>query len=274
MTTIAQISDLHFGRQSNAVLESLLASLAQSSPDLVVISGDLTQRARVSEFAAARQFLDRIAAPKLVVPGNHDLPLYNLAARLLRPLRHYDRYIEPLNQPAGFYNDGALAVLGLNTSRRLARKNGRLSLAQIAGIKRLFADVGPGAFKAVVTHHPVAAAEGAGLELAARSGPALEALASAGVKLLMSGHHHVASSSERIEMTTRRSLLIVHAGTAISTRLRGGEGNSYNLIRIEADCATVQILEASGDRGFQIRKEGRYTFAAGTHASATASGSF
>jgi 3',5'-cyclic AMP phosphodiesterase CpdA len=264
MTTIAQISDLHFGRQSGAVLESLLASLAQNSPDLVVISGDLTQRARVSEFAAARRFLDRIAAPKLVVPGNHDLPLYNLAARLLRPLRHYDRYIEPLNQPAGFYNDGALAVLGLNTSRRLTRKNGRLSLAQIAGIKRLFADVAPGVFKAVVTHHPVASAD-MGLELAVRSGPALEALASAGVKLLMSGHHHVASSSERIEMTTRRSLLIVHAGTAISTRLRGGEGNSYNLIRIEADCATVQILEASGDRGFQIRKESRYTFAASLH---------
>src|SRR5690242_14627277 len=105
MRTIAQISDLHFGREIGAVIESLLVSLAQHGPDLVVVSGDLTQRARMSEFTQARRFLDRIAEPKLVVPGNHDLPLYNIAARLVRPLRNYNRFIAPVGQPEAFYND-------------------------------------------------------------------------------------------------------------------------------------------------------------------------
>jgi len=259
MPTIAQISDLHFGRQSVPVMESLLISLAQNHPDLVVVSGDLTQRARSSEFAEARRFLDRIERPKLVVPGNHDLPLYNLADRLLRPLRNYNRFIGPVDQPAGFYTNEKLAVLGLNTSRRLTRKNGRISIEQIASIRKLFATVPPDAFKAVVTHHPFAPSAGdAGAELAERSGPAMEALASAGVRLLMSGHHHIAGSGEWIEMTTRRSLLIVHAGTAVSTRLRGGEGNSYNLVTIGRDSVTVRILEWSSGQGFEVKKESRH----------------
>jgi 3',5'-cyclic AMP phosphodiesterase CpdA len=261
MTTIAQISDLHFGRHSVEVTESLLASLAANRPDLVVVSGDLTQRARPSEFAEARRFLNRIEPPKLVVPGNHDVPLYNLTDRLLRPLRNYNRYIGPLDQPAGFYNDGKLAVLGLNTSRRFSRKNGRISLEQIESIKQLFASVPPHAFKTVVTHHPFATSAGeADLELAGRSALALRALAASGVKLLMSGHHHVASSGNRIEMTTRSSMLIVHAGTAISTRLRGGEGNSYNLVRIDPQLVTVRVLEWRGDRGFEVRKVSQHAF--------------
>lgn len=259
MMTIAQISDLHFGRQSIPVMEGLLASLAQNRPNLVVISGDLTQRARSAEFAEARRFLDRIEPPKLVVPGNHDLPLYNLADRLLRPLRNYNRFIRPVDQPAGFYNDGKLAVLGLNTSRRLTRKNGRISYEQIATIKKLFATVTPTAFRAVVSHHPFAlSAQDVRGELAGRSGPALEALASAGVQLLMSGHHHIASNGQLIEMSTRRSMLIVHAGTAFSTRLRGGEANSYNLVSIGPGCVTVQVLEWRGDRGFELRRESQH----------------
>ena len=151
MHTVAQISDLHFGRHSIAVMEDLLQSLAEHRPDLVVVSGDFTQRARRSEFAEARQFLDLIVPPKLVVPGNHDLPLYNLAGRLLRPLENYDRYIAPVDQPAGFYSDGKLAVLGLNTARRFTRKNGRVSIDQIARIRELFGSAPADAFKAVVT---------------------------------------------------------------------------------------------------------------------------
>jgi 3',5'-cyclic AMP phosphodiesterase CpdA len=228
----------------------------------VVVSGDLTQRARSSEFVEARRFLDQILLPKLVVPGNHDLPLYNLVDRLLRPLSNYNRYIGPVDQPAGFYNKDKLAVLGLNTSRRLTRKNGRISFEQMASIKQLFATVPADTFKAVVSHHPFAHSMGnAIIELAERSGPALEALASAGVKLLMSGHHHVASSGEWVDVTTRRSLLIVHAGTAVSTRLRGGERNSYNLLQISSNYVTVQVLEWSGSlRGFEIKRETRHTF--------------
>ena len=183
-----------------------------------------------------------------------------MSERLFRTLRNYNLFIGPVDQPAGFYNDNKLAVLGLNTSRRLTRKNGRISLQQITSIKKLFATVAPGVFKAVVTHHPFApSGEDAGVELAERSSAALEALASAGVQLLMSGHHHVASSGEWIEMTTRRSLLIVHAGTAVSTRLRGGEGNSYNLIRVHSNCVTVRILVWKTQCGFELHKESRHS---------------
>jgi len=259
MRTIAQISDLHFGRQSDPVVEALLVSIAQYSPDIVVVSGDLTQRARASEFIGARRFLDRIAAPMVVVPGNHDLPLYNIAERLLRPLRNYHRFIGPLDQSDGFYNDGTLAVLGLNTSRRLSRKNGRISTEQIAMIKKRFSAVPLKTFKAVVTHHPFAgSADNTRIELAERSAPALAALAVAGVKLLMSGHHHVARTSEWIDVRTGRSLLIVHAGTAVSKRVRGNDGNPYNIIRIDPGGVTVRILEWRKESGFETKMESRH----------------
>src|SRR6185436_20863838 len=121
-----------------AVVEALLASLAAQAPDLVAICGDLTQRARQAEFIEARRFLDRIVPPKLVVPGNHDVPLYGLHRRLLAPFAKYDRHITPAGVGA-FYCDAEIAVLGLNTARRLTFKNGRVSHEQMAGIRTAFA---------------------------------------------------------------------------------------------------------------------------------------
>ena len=134
MRRIAQISDLHFGRHSHGVMEDLLASVNHHHPDLIALSGDFTQRARHAEFAEARRFLDRIPHPKLVVPGNHDVPLYNVFARFLTPFAKYDHYVRPIGHPAGFFRDDEIAVLGLNTARRFTRKNGRLSIKQIAQI--------------------------------------------------------------------------------------------------------------------------------------------
>lgn len=260
MPLMAQISDLHFGRHSNVVMESLLTSLAEARPDLVIISGDLTQRARSSQFIEARQFLDRIGGPKLVVPGNHDLPLYNLAQRMLRPLDNYRRFIAPVDQPGGFYSDGGLAVLGLDTTRRLSRKNGRASIAQIEMMKERFASAAPGAFKSVVAHHPFATASHEAVELAGRSNLAMQAFAASGVQLLMSGHHHIAGSGAWIDASAQGSVLVVHAGTAFSTRVRGGGGNTYNLVRVAPDRVAVSILEWRGGSGFQILKESEYAF--------------
>src|SRR5262245_59623391 len=99
MRTLAQISDLHFGRHSAPVAAALLASLASQDPDLVILSGDLTQRARRSEFLQAQAFLRQIAAPKLVVPGNHDVPLYDLYSRFVAPLTRFQAYIAPSGLP-------------------------------------------------------------------------------------------------------------------------------------------------------------------------------
>ncbi|MEA2898224.1 MAG: hypothetical protein QOJ84_3839 [Bradyrhizobium sp.] len=261
MRTIAHISDLHFGRHNLDVMEDLVASIEKSRPDLVVISGDFTQRAQQVEFAEARRFLDRIAVPKLVTPGNHDVPLYNLFSRYLRPFRKYDRYIAPLNQPLGFFQDDELAVLALNTARRFTRKNGRLSQAQIASIARIYASVPPDVTKVIVTHHPLAVPSTEdSLELAGRALVALKAIADAGVHLLLSGHHHRALSGPVAEVSSAGSILIVHAGTAISTRTRGIGRNSYNLIQIAHGQISVRVMEWVKGNGFVETSIASYAF--------------
>lgn len=243
MRTIAHVSDLHFGRHERAIVECLLASLSENEPDVVALSGDFTQRARQAEFAEARRFLDRIAKPKLVVPGNHDVPLYNVFARFLTPFAKYEQYVQPAGQPAGFFCDDELAVLGLNTARRFTRKNGRVSLEQMAQIGRVFREVRKDTFKAVVTHHPLGMPVGeAAFELAGRSWIALEAIAHAGVHLLLSGHHHRALSGHIADVGAAGSVLVVHAGTAVSTRIRDGEANSYNLVCVDGQRVSVRVM--------------------------------
>jgi 3',5'-cyclic AMP phosphodiesterase CpdA len=252
MRTIAQISDLHFGRHSTTAAEDLLASLAANVPDLVVISGDFTQRARRAEFIQARHFLDQIPQPKLVVPGNHDMPLYDLLGRFMTPFAKYHHYVSPVGLKGDLFRDEEIAVLGLNTARRFTHKSGRISMEQIAHIRRTFSDAPPEVFKALATHHPLGFPSGERpLELAGRSAPALEAIAAAGVHLLMSGHHHRALSGDRdIGIGAKGSVLIVHAGTAISTRIRGSEGNSYNLIRVTGKHLSISVMTRIAGRGF------------------------
>ena len=264
MRTIAHISDLHFGRHDLHAMEDLLASIEATGTDLVVISGDFTQRARHAEFAEARQFLDRIAFPKLVTPGNHDVPLYNLFSRAFRPFRKYDRYIAPIDQPLSFYGDDELAVLALNTARRFTRKNGRLSHRQIAEIGKIFAPLPRERTKVIVTHHPLAVpSEQDTLELAGRATGALLAMADAGIHLLLSGHHHRALSGPIAEVSGGGSILIVHAGTAISTRTRGEAGNSYNQIKIDHGRISVAVMMWVKGSGFVAADAASYAFEAG-----------
>jgi 3',5'-cyclic AMP phosphodiesterase CpdA len=252
MATIAQISDLHFGRHSDTAAEDLLASLRETNPDLVVLTGDLTQRARSGEFVQARHFLNRIAQPKLVVPGNHDVPLYNLFHRFLAPFAKYHRYISSLGMSGDLFANQEIAVLGLNTARRFTHKSGRVSIEQIALARRTFSALPGNVCKILATHHPLGYPDDERpRELAGRSTPALEAIAAAGVHLLMSGHHHRALSGHKdIGMGAGGSVLILHAGTAISTRLRGTEGNTYNLIRIDGERLAVGIMARQPQGGF------------------------
>lgn len=248
------------GRHRLNLAEDLLTSVNCSRPDLVALSGDFTQRARHAEFAEARRFLDRISQPKLVVPGNHDVPLYNVFDRFLTPFAKYDHYVTPVGQPAGFFRDDELAVLALNTACRFTLKNGRISPDQIAHIRRVFRDVSKDIFKALVTHHPLGIPSGeAPLELAGRSRLALEAIADSGVHLLLSGHHHRTLSGGMAEIGGRGSILVLHAGTAISTRIRGVEGNNYNLIHIAKERVSVRVMEWMAGHGFHESRIVSYT---------------
>jgi 3',5'-cyclic AMP phosphodiesterase CpdA len=253
MRTIAQISDLHFGRHDAAAAADLLTSLRACGPDLVVVSGDLTQRARRAEFIQARHFLDQISAPKLVVPGNHDMPLYDLLRRFTTPFAKFRHFISPIGLTGDLFRDEEIAVLGLNTARRFTHKSGRISTEQIARIRRTFSDAPREVFRALATHHPLGFPMGERpREVAGRSGPALEAIAAAGVHLLMSGHYHRAlGGNQEVDIGVKGSVLVLHAGTAISNRIRGTEGNSYNLIRVAGPRLSVCMMARLADRGFR-----------------------
>lgn len=256
MRRIAHISDLHFGRHSAPIAEALFRSVNDNQPHLIALSGDFTQRARNSEFAEARRFLDRLPQPKLLVPGNHDIPLYDIFSRFLRPLTKYDRHFATLGQPANFFRDDEIAILGLNTARRLTQKNGRVSLEQMREIERALGGVPNDLFKVLVTHHPLAIPHGAPtVQLAGRAMPTLEIIRNAGVHLLLSGHHHRAGSGSSVEVGAGGSVLVLHAGTAISTRTRGIEGNTYNMIDIAGREVSVGLMNFSGDRFKEARRD-------------------
>src|SRR4051795_9537982 len=152
MRTVVHLSDLHFGRTDPALIEPLLAALGTIRPTVVVVSGDLTQRAREKEFEQARDFLGRIEEPRVVVPGNHDVPLYRVWERFLSPLGKYRRIIQRELEPS--FVDEEIAVLGINTARALTFKSGRINREQMAAIRRRFEPLGQGVTKIVVTHHP------------------------------------------------------------------------------------------------------------------------
>src|SRR3712207_3725723 len=134
MRKLVHLSDLHFGRIDYRVLDPLVADVGAAGPDLVVVSGDLTQRARRAQFKEARRFLDALPSPQIVVPGNHDVPLYDVFRRFLRPLEGFRRYISDDLEP--FYADEEVAVLGVNTARSLTIKHGRINERQVARIRQ------------------------------------------------------------------------------------------------------------------------------------------
>src|SRR5450759_3359106 len=133
MRTLIHLSDLHFGRVDEAIIQPLIERINTIEPDLVVVSGDLTQRARTKQFKQARRFLDALPQPQIVVPGNHDIPLHDIFSRFMRPLQKYQRYVTNDLDPV--YVDDEIAVLGINTARSLTFKDGRVNEEQIANLR-------------------------------------------------------------------------------------------------------------------------------------------
>ncbi|MEP6822392.1 MAG: metallophosphoesterase family protein [Chthoniobacterales bacterium] len=239
MRTIVHLSDLHFGRVDPAIVVPLLDFIRAQKPDLVAISGDLTQRARTTEYLAAREFLREIPFPQIVVPGNHDVPLRNPLARFIRRLDHYRRYITPDLQPS--YKDDEIAVIGVNTARAFTWKDGRINRRQLAKLRKGFQGIGEERLKIVVTHHPFDLPAGASGRVVGRSRLALRTLADCRVDMLLAGHFHIADTGQT---ATRYhipgySALIVSSGTSTSTRQRG-QANSLNVIRVEQSRLSIE----------------------------------
>lgn len=255
MRNIAHLSDLHFGRTAPDVVPALLADMQAQSIDLVVISGDLTQRARPGEFAEARAFLDALRVPCLVVPGNHDVvPIYRPLRRMLDPFGGYRRFI--CGELAPCYSDAEIAVVGVNTAHPRLISEGRISSQQLEEIARRLTDAAD-RFKVVVTHHPFIRHPGSPrAPLVGRAARALGRLEAGGVDLLLAGHLHHGFTGDiaHHHAAVTRSILVAQATTTTSSRTRLDE-NAYNYLSIDRDRVSLVIRAWIDGRFRPLRSE-------------------
>ena len=244
MRTIVHISDIHFGRVDYAVVARLKEKIVELNPDLTVISGDLTQRARAAQFIEAKAFLDSLPQPQIVVPGNHDIPLHNVFARFVTPLEKYKKYITQDLHP--FYADAEIAAIGINTARSLTIKDGRVNEKQVAVIREKMGDLPDEILKVIVTHHPFDLPAGYNDDqIVGRAEMAIREITKSGADVFLAGHihiSHIGQTATRYKLGAGRSALVVQAGTATSTRGRG-EANSFNVLEFERPRLIIKRFE-------------------------------
>jgi 3',5'-cyclic AMP phosphodiesterase CpdA len=235
MTVLLQISDPHFGTEQPPVVEALLHLAHEIQPAVVVVSGDITQRARRAQFEAAREFVTRVSPPAMVaIPGNHDIPLFNIIARMFHPYAGFERVFGTDLEPE-WHND-ELLVIGVNTTRPSRHKDGEVSREQILRVSKRLARASEQQIRIVVTHQPVHVLRGEEVHNRLHGhAEAIQAWSSAGADVILGGHIHlpyIAALHEHYENLQRRCW-VVQAGTAVSTRVRRRHPNSVNLIKRE-----------------------------------------
>ena len=228
MSVVLQISDTHFGTEQPQVIEALAALAAQQRPGLVVLSGDITQRARPDQFRAAKAFVDRLGAPVLAIPGNHDIALFDLWARFSRPYARYAASFGDNLEPVHTSQD--LLAIGVNTTRAWRHKHGEVYTAQIDRVANLLSAASPQQLRVVVVHQPAAVIQARDrVNLLRGHRAATLAWSAAGADLVMGGHIHLPYTLALHGLARR--LWVVQAGTAVSSRLRPGAPNSVNILR-------------------------------------------
>ena len=233
MSVLLQISDTHFGTEQPPVVEALVALATQQRPDVVVLSGDITQRARPAQFRAAKAFVDRLGAPGsgtpvLAIPGNHDIALFDLWSRLTRPYARYAKAFGTDLEPVHSSQD--LLVVCVNTTRAWRHKNGEVSTAQIDRVAKRLGAASPRQLRVVVVHQPAAVTQVSDrTNLLRGHRAATRAWSAAGADLVMGGHIHLPYTLALHGLARR--LWVVQAGTAVSSRTRPGAPNSVNILR-------------------------------------------
>jgi 3',5'-cyclic AMP phosphodiesterase CpdA len=240
---LLHISDVHFGpKHLPELAEHILEFAVRRRPDVVVLSGDLTQRAKPAQFQQARRWVDRLPAPALVVPGNHDVPLYRAWERLLDPFGAYRKHFAGELEPV--WQDDELLLVGVNTAHGMTLKEGRIPLSKLRQVAATIAAAPAAAFKVVVAHHHLTPPPRFGTQtVLSNAYEAIEMFSAAGVDLVLSGHQHQTylASSEEFYPSGRAPVLILHAGTSSSSRGRGSEANknTFNWIRVDAQSMLV-----------------------------------
>lgn len=264
VTTIAQISDLHFPFTSEPILAALRRSLFEASPAVLVVSGDLTQRARESQFLAAREYLGTLPRPQIVIPGNHDVPLYDVYRRFLRPRERFSRLI--CDELTPDYSDDTWFVVGADSTRAFTFdifgfwKNGSLSDHQLDEIRACFARAKPEQLRVLAIHHPLINPwDTTSRYTVRRRHVILRVLEEVGVHVVLSGHLHVGYGAHAPLITPNgRKVLCVQSGTATSTRLRD-EANAYNRLSWDGKELAVTLMRYDGE-GFIAENTQQFKF--------------
>ncbi len=238
--TVVHLSDLHFGREDRRVVRGLRDAVWTLAPDVIAISGDLTQRARHRQFVRARNFLSGLPRPQLTVPGNHDVPLFNIVARLIYPLNGYLTNITRDLQPT--LTSGPVWITGVNTTRPRRWKSGGVDPGTLARLREAIATVSPASVRILVAHHPFDAPDGR-----PAATEALADLTGAGIDVFLTGHLHASYTGHTAHRYNAggRTAVVVEAGTATSTRLRG-ESNAFNVLRVSVDAVDVELRTWDG----------------------------
>lgn len=234
MRTIVHISDLHFGRNDEKVINALKLSIEKIKPEITIISGDLTQRAKESEFLSAKKFINHIKGEVLVIPGNHDVPLFNLWRRFFSPFERYKKHINEEMEP--FYKDDHVAILGINTARPFKLKHGKISSRQVKLIESKLTKAENGLIKILVGHHPFDLPEKYGkVKIIRGAYGIMQKIVDCGVDLVLGGHMHISyiGSTARRYKFKGKDAIVLQAAT-VSKRTRG-EQPSYNVIRTSKD---------------------------------------
>ena len=236
MSLLLHISDTHFGTEQIKVVEALQVLAWERLPDVLVFSGDITQRARFAQFEAARRLCDGLGIRRvLALPGNHDIPLFDLLGRALRPYGNYLRFFGPRLEPMLETDD--FLVVGVNTTRPSRHKNGEVSLEQVHRVATCLQGARPSQLRVVVTHQPAAVSRAEDEHDRLRGAEqALHTWSKAGADLVLGGHIHLpyVLDLQARDEPTPRPMWCVQAGTAVSWRVRHGTCNSVNLIHWDA----------------------------------------
>ncbi len=250
MLTIVQGSDVHFGKPHLPRVAAAFRDLVRGAePDVIVLAGDLTQRAKVREYRQAREYIDALPdVPVIVTPGNHDIPLYRVLERLFSPLRNYRTYITA-DLDSSTRIDGAVFVSVCSAEPHRAIVNGRLRERQLAFAARIFQECPPEDVRILVTHHPLARPPDGGSDhILPGSADLLERFREMGVELILSGHLH----RGYVVQSCGGAIAHIHSGTAMSNRGRMAEKgrNSLNVLEIGADeiVVTPHWFEKDQDR--------------------------
>ena len=229
---LLQISDMHFGTEQEPVVRALRDMALAQRPDVLVVSGDITQRAHAAQFKKAREFCDSLQVPRmLALPGNHDIPLFNLPARAVSPYSDYLRWFGPKLEAA--VNLPSLLMIGVNTTRRWRHKNGEVSDRQIADVASQLRHASTAQLRVVVVHQPMHVLRKADEHDRLRNWrPALRAWSEAGADVVIGGHIHLPYVCELTALAggLARQMWCVQAGTAVSSRTRAEAPNSVNLL--------------------------------------------